>query len=55
MRASCLIIGLILIAVAVLMFVLGEGNYAIAGAVALAVLGLVSIAYLPKKVVHDAG
>ena len=41
---SRLIIGLVLIGIAALMFLFGEGSYATAGAVAFAVLGLVSIA-----------
>jgi len=44
MRTSRFIVGLILVAVAVLMFVFYEGSYSTAGAVALGVLGLVSIA-----------
>ncbi len=41
---SRLIVGLILVIIAALMFIFGKGSYATAGAVAIAVLGLVSIA-----------
>ncbi|NWF69096.1 MAG: hypothetical protein HXY40_08420 [Chloroflexi bacterium] len=41
---SRLLVGLALVAVAVLIFVLGQNGYSTAGAVALGVLGLVSIA-----------
>jgi hypothetical protein len=41
---SRLVVGLILIATAVLMFILGEGTFATAGAVAIGVLGLISVA-----------
>jgi hypothetical protein len=44
MRTSRVIVGLILVAAAVLLFALGEGAYATSGAIALGVLGLVSIA-----------
>lgn len=49
MRTSRLIVGLILVVAAVLLLVLGEGTYATAGAVALGVLGLVSVAISRKK------
>lgn len=49
MKISRLIVGLILIAVAVGIFVFGGGGYSTAGAVGLAVLGLVSIAIARKK------
>ena len=49
MRASRLIVGLILVAAAILLLVLGEGAYATSGAIALGVLGLVSIAISRKK------
>jgi hypothetical protein len=41
---SRLIVGLVLVAVAVALLVFGRGAYATAGAVALGVLGLISIA-----------
>jgi hypothetical protein len=41
---SRLIVGLILIAAAALLFLRGQGAYATSGAIALGVLGLVSIA-----------
>ena len=44
LNRSRLIVGLALIIVAALMLVVGEGTFATAGAVALGVLGLVSIA-----------
>jgi hypothetical protein len=49
MRASRLIVGLILVAAAVLFFALGEGANATSGAIALGVLGLVSIAISRRK------
>jgi hypothetical protein len=49
MRKSRLIVGLILIAAATLLFVFGEGRYSTAGATALAVLGLVSVAISRRK------
>lgn len=49
MKTSRLLVGLILLAVAVLLFVLGEDTYSTAGAVALAVLGLASIAISRRK------
>jgi len=49
MRKSRLIVGLVLIAAAVLMFVFGKGSYSTAGVIALGVLGLVSIAISRKK------
>ena len=50
MKTSRLIVGLILVAVAVLLLVLGEGAYATSGAIAFGVLGLISIALSRKKV-----
>ena len=44
MKTSRLIVGLILVAAAALLFFLGTGVYATSGAIALGVLGLVSIA-----------
>jgi hypothetical protein len=44
MNTSRLVVGLILIALAVLLLLLGEGAYATSGAVALGVLGLISVA-----------
>ncbi len=49
MKTSRLIVGLVLVAAAVLLFVLGEDTYSTAGAVALAVLGLASIVISRKK------
>ena len=49
MRKSRLIVGLVLIAAAVLMFVFAKGSYSTAGVIALGVLGLVSIAISRKK------
>jgi hypothetical protein len=49
MRASRLIVGLILVVTAVLLLALGEGAYATPGAIALGVLGLVSIAISRRK------
>ena len=50
MKTSRLIVGLMLIAVAVLLLVLGEGAYATSGAIALGVLGLISIRTLQEEV-----
>ena len=44
MKMSRLIVGLILIAAATLLFLGGQGAYATSGAIALGVLGLVSLA-----------
>jgi len=49
MQKSRLIVGLILIAAAVLMLVFGRGSYSTAGVIALGVLGLVSIAISRRK------
>jgi len=49
MNASRFIVGLILMAVAVGIFLFGGGEYSTAGAVGLAVLGIVSIALARKK------
>ena len=54
MKTSRLIVGLILIAVAVLLLVLGEGAYATSGAIALGVLGLISIRTLQEEVAWTA-
>ncbi len=48
MKTSRLIVGLILIAAAALLFFLGRGIYATSGAIALGVLGLVSLAISRK-------
>jgi hypothetical protein len=49
MRTSRFIVGLILAAAAVLLLLLGEGAHATSGAIALGVLGLVSIAISRRK------
>jgi len=49
MQTSRLIVGLILIAAAVLLFVFGKGSYSTAGVIALVVLGLASIAISRRK------
>ncbi len=49
MHTSRFIVGLILIAIAVAIFLLGAGEYSTAGAVGLGVLGLVSVATSRKK------
>ncbi len=49
MSTSRLIVGLALIVIAVALFLLGRGDYSTAGAVALGVLGLVSIAISRRK------
>jgi multisubunit Na+/H+ antiporter MnhC subunit len=46
---SRLIVGLALVAVAVLLFVFGEGSEATAGAAALSILGIISIAISRTK------
>ena len=50
MERSRFIVGLILIAVAVLIFFFAEGEYSTAGAIGLGVLGLVSVAISRRKV-----
>jgi hypothetical protein len=49
MNTSRFVVGLVLIAIAVAIFLFGAGDYSTAGAVALGVLGLVSIAISRKK------
>jgi hypothetical protein len=49
MQKSRLIVGLVLIAAAVLMFLFGNGSYATAGVVTLGLLGLISIAISRRK------
>lgn len=49
MKTSQLVVGLILMAAAVLLLLLGEGDSATAGAVALGVLGLIAIAISRRK------
>jgi hypothetical protein len=49
MQKSRFIVGLILIAGAALIFVFGKGSYSTAGVIALAILGLVSIAISRRK------
>ena len=48
MKTTRFIVGLILVAAAALLFLWGQGAYATSGAVALGVLGLVSLAILRK-------
>jgi len=50
MERSRFIVGLILIAVAVLIFFFDKGGHFTAGAIGLGVLGLVSVAISRKKV-----
>jgi hypothetical protein len=49
MKTSRFIIGLILVIAATVFFLLGKGAYATSGAIALGVLGLVSIAISRRK------
>jgi hypothetical protein len=49
MNTSRFIVGLILIALAVIIFLFGGGDSSTAGAIGLGVLGLVSIAISRKK------
>ena len=49
LNRSRFIVGLILVAIAVLMFLFTEGNYSTTGAIGLGVLGLVSIAISRRK------
>jgi hypothetical protein len=49
MKTSRFIVGLILVVAAALLLILGKGAYATSGALALGVLGLVSIAISRKK------
>lgn len=48
MKTSRLIVGLILVIAAALLFLLGQGAYAASGAIALGILGLVSMAVSRK-------
>ena len=48
MKTSRLIVGLILVIAAALLFLLGKGAYATSSAIALGVLGLVSLAISHK-------
>ena len=49
LQRSRLIVGLLLIAVAVLLWVFGTGNFSTAGIIAIGVLGLISIAISRRK------
>jgi len=49
MKSSRFIVGLTLVTAAILLLALGEGAYATSGAIALGVLGLVSIAISRRK------
>ena len=49
LNRSRLIVGIALVAIAVLMFLFAKGNYATAGAIAIGVLGLVSIAISRRR------
>jgi len=49
MQKSRLIVGLILVAAAVLMFVFAKESFSTAGVIAIGVLGLLSIAISRKK------
>ena len=49
MQKSRLIVGFVLMAGAVLLFVFGKGRYSTAGVIALLVIGLVSIAISRRK------
>lgn len=49
LNKSRLIVGIILIAIAVLLFLLPTGDYAIAAAIGIGILGLVSIAISRRK------
>ncbi len=49
MQTSRLIVGLILVVLAGLLFFQGDGAYATSGAIALGVLGLVTIAISRRK------
>ena len=49
LNKSRFIVGLILVAIAVLMFLFTKGDYSTSGAIGLGVLGLVSIAISRRK------
>ena len=49
LNRSRFIVGIILVVIAVLMFLFGKGDYSTAGAIAIGVLGLVSIAISRRK------
>lgn len=48
---SRLVVGVILMTIAVLMFVFTRGDYSVAGAVAIGVLGLISIAISRREAI----
>ena len=49
MQKSRLIVGLILIAVAALLFVFGKGSYSTAGVIAIGLIGVVTVAISRRK------
>ena len=49
MQRSRFIVGLVLIAIAALIFVFGEGGYSTAGVIGLGVLGLIMVAISRRK------
>ncbi len=49
LQRSRLIVGLVLIAVAVLLWVFGAGNFSTAGIIAIGVVGLTSVAISRRK------
>lgn len=49
MQKSRFVVGLLLIGVAVLMLLFGEGTYSIAGVIGLGVLGLILVAISRRK------
>ena len=49
MQKSRLIVGIILLIAAALLFIFGEGAYSTSGVIALAIIGLASIASSKKK------
>jgi len=54
MRTSRLIVGLALIAVAVLLLIFGEGNYSTAGIIVFLIVGLTTIA-ISRRGKEDSG
>jgi hypothetical protein len=49
LNKSRLIVGMILVIIAALIFLFGNGNYTTSGAIAIGVLGLISIAISRRK------
>ena len=55
LKRSRLVVGIVLVIIAVLMFLFGSGNYSTAGAIAVGMIGLVSIAISRRRVTAYPG